>query len=409
VVPRYWTTLTLLFGISALWAQPARVNLYLTETAGIRRTSYPVNARIPFPKGSLAAPSNARLLLKDAEVPAQYSSESNWPDGSVQWLAVDSNASVGPSETLTYRIEYGNSVRPEATPKGLSVSETEDAIQVGSVRFSKKGAPLLLSVKYRGEDISAGRNGIAVVDASGKSHDLTSADPPETTILKRGPLYVVLRYSGKIPIDTGSAASYVLTVEMPNSKSWVKVSAAVNDPGKRLRELSFQTPLAFGPFPWVWDFGTDRWTYGSLKATSESVSLTQTVKVQGGTEWRVSTGPKGQEQLSEAGVPEGSKLVRWGHIQDGKEVVAFGMETIPGQASTRSITIDGNGQASFRFAPTSPAAEHHLTVYQHFVNSPVQIGAVTSPPSMLSPLIAVCDRKQYTMSGLSAPRNAETH
>jgi hypothetical protein len=44
-----------------------------------------------------------------------------------------------------------------------------------------------------------------------------------------------------------------------------------------------------------------------------------------------------------------------------------------------------------------------LTVYQHFVGTPVQIGAATSPPSMLHPLVARVDQAHYVASGLEPP------
>jgi hypothetical protein len=61
-------------------------------------------------------------------------------------------------------------------------------------------------------------------------------------------------------------------------------------------------------------------------------------------------------------------------------------------------------RTSFHFAPALPRAQHLLTVYEHYVAPPVQIGAATSPSSILSPLSAVCDRKQYTAAGVPAPR-----
>src|SRR5690242_11076887 len=72
------------------------VNVYVKESAGIRRTAYPVNARVPFPQGALADSSKARLMNGEMETPAQIAAESMWRDGSIHWLAVDFNASIGP-------------------------------------------------------------------------------------------------------------------------------------------------------------------------------------------------------------------------------------------------------------------------------------------------------------------------
>jgi hypothetical protein len=381
------------------------VRLYVKETAGIRRFGYPVNARVPFSKGLLPSATNVRLLLNETETPAQYAAESRWPDGSIQWLAVDFNATIGPKEVQTYRLEYGDGITAEAIPRGLALNEDADAIQAGNFRFSKTGKPLLLSVKYRGEGISSGLNGIAVTDAAGVSHDLTSVEALKVEIVKRGPLYVVIKYSGRMFIDAQYRVPFEITVEMPNSKSWVKISATVEDAAKRLRELSFHTPFSFGPLPLIWDFGTGHWTYGTLRTPLDSVTLTQVVKTPGTADWNVATGPKGKEQSYESA--ERAEPARWGHIQDAKEAVAFAIQDLGRQAGTYRVTLDGDGQASFRFAPAQPATRHHLTVYEHFVSTPVQIGAATTPASILNPLIAECERTWYILSGVQPPSNAE--
>ena len=397
------------------WPPPANektlksVNIHVKETAGIRRSGYPVNVRIPFAKGSLPDATHARLLSNETEVPAQYAAESGWQDGSVQWLAVDFNTNIGPTEEQTYRLEYGEDVKAALQPRGLTLNETAEAVQVGNMRFSKTGVPLLLSANYRQEAMSSGRNGIAITDADGTLHDLTGVESLNVEIVKRGPLYVVLRYSGRMLVSTNYSVPFAITIEMPNSKSWCKVTATVQDPGKRLRELSFDTPFAFGSFPWVWDFGTYSWTYGSVRNRTDSVVLTQVVGAPGTTGWQIRTGAKGQEQLQETAGGNRSNVVEgWGHIQDAKEAVAFAIDQFGRQAGTYTIALDGEGRASFRVAPAQPGLQHQLTVYEHFVATPVPIGAVTSPVSMLNPLVAVCDREQYTTSGVQPPSDAVT-
>ena len=380
------------------------VNLHVEETTGIRRTRYPVNARVPFPQGAVAEADQVRLLVGDGEVPAQFAAGSRWPDGSVQWLRVDFNVSIGPEETRSYRVEYGPGVRTDAEPgRGLALVEDVDAVQVGRVRFSKTAAPLFRSVSYRGEVVAPGRNGFAVEDSDGTVYDLGGDPGPAFDVIRGGPVYVELRYSGRVALGDGAEAPFVVTVEMPNSKSWVKVTASVDDPDQRLRALSFHMPLALGPRPWVWDFGTDRWTYGSLRNEDSSVVLTNAVEVRGATTWRVDTGPKGQERLYETAGSTRPVVAGWGHLQGETEVVAFAMDRFAGAPGTYSIALDGAGQASFHVAPATSVTRHELTVYQHFVGTPVQIGAATSPPSMLRPLVARVDPAQYLASGLEPP------
>ena len=380
------------------------VNLHVEETTGIRRTRYPVNARVPFPQGVLARAHQVRLVLDGDETPAQFAAGSRWPDGSVQWLTVDFNASIGPEETRSYRLEYGPDVDAEAGPgRGLALSEDADAIGVGRVRFGKTAAPLLRSVSYRGEIIAPGRNGFAIEDTGGTVYALGGDTGVMFEVIRGGPIYVELRYSGRVPLGDGVEVPFVVTVEMPNSKSWVKVTASVDDPGQRLRELSFHSPLTLGAHPWVWDFGTDRWTYGSLRNEDSSVVLTNEVEVAGATGWRVETGPRGRERPYETTGSTRPVVAGWGHLQGETEVVAFAMDRFADAPGTYRIALDGAGHASFHVAPAAPVTRHRLTVYQHFVGTSVQIGAATSPPSMLHPLVARVDAAQYTASGLEAP------
>jgi hypothetical protein len=93
-------------------------------------------------------------------------------------------------------------------------------------------------------------------------------------------------------------------------------------------------------------------------------------------------------------------LVRWGHIQDSKDVIAFGVDANPSLPGQYEFALDGEGHGSIRFTSATPTAQQRLTVYHHFVSTPVQIGAVTSASAMLSPLVATCDPKQFVISGV---------
>ena len=70
-------------------------------------------------------------------------------------------------------------------------------------------------------------------------------------------------------------------------------------------------------------------------------------------------------------------------------------------AGSHRIAITGSGGVSFQVEPAEPTSRHKLTVYQHFVSNPVQIGAATSPPSMLQPLVVRVDPQQYAASGVT--------
>lgn len=381
-------SLTLLLVVCCMEAQTvSRIGIHVAETAGIRRTGFPVDARVSFARGALHSERTVRLVQNSKEVPAQYSVESQWPDGSVEWLNVDFNVNAAPGEKLDYQLEYGDQISPGEAPKGLTVEAGGDFIQSGNIRFSRGGSPLMLSVKYRGEEIGTGANGLFVTDETGKRFDMTSAPEIRTEVIKTGPVLTAVRYSGYMSIDAAYQVPFALLVEMPNSKTMVRMTAVVIDTAKRLREIAIDTPLAFTGGPLVWDFGTPRWTYGSLRASGDSVQLTQT-----GNDWRVTTSAGGKDQVYEtAGDAVGP--VRWGHIQDSKEVVAFALAARPEQTGSWRMKLGGSGQLSFAYAAAGPADEHRISVIEHFVTPPVQIGAATSPASLLNPLKVSVDQQ----------------
>jgi hypothetical protein len=379
---------------------PAQIALHVSEPGGIRRTVFPVNARVPFPRGVLHDSSHAHLVLGQAEVPSQMTSGSRWPDGSVQWLDVDFNASLDAMASQDYAVEFGDDIHA-TPPRGLTMTEEAGSILIGNIRLNRSGAPLLAAVTYRDEAIAVGRNGLVVTDLSGNRHELSAADGLQVEIVKRGPLYVQVRYSGT-PLDRDARATFVLDVEMPNSKSWVRLSAQVDDPARRVRDIAFDIPLALGSFPWVWDFGTTRWTYGQLRNATDAVTLTDTRQASG-TAWTVSAGPAGHAQIVETSAPDRATFNRWGHVQGAKEAVAFAIEQPVRHDGTTRVTFEGSGQTSFIFAPRVPETRHELAVVEHFVSTPVQIGAATSPAAILAPLVARCDRAQYVKSGVAVP------
>ena len=91
---------------------PASIPVHVSEAGGIRRTQFPVTARIPFPRGVLRDPASVKLLSNQTEVPAQATVETHWPDGSIQWLALDLNVTIGPNESQTVRSNMAMASKP---------------------------------------------------------------------------------------------------------------------------------------------------------------------------------------------------------------------------------------------------------------------------------------------------------
>jgi len=367
--------------------ETSTLQIRVAETAGIRRGTYPTSTRIKFPRGRLPDARQTVLLLDGKPVQAQFGAESSYSDGSVEWLTLDFNPSVGPREEATYTLEYGPNARRGPASRGLEVSRVQDAIQIGNVQLGLDGFPLVTSLNIRQQDIGQGPNGFSVVDTTGTAHNVGGKES-KVDIRKTGPLAVLVRYSGQIMIGGSSTVGYGTRVEIPNSKSWVKATTLVADPDRRIREIAFSVPLALGAQPWQWDFGTGSWTYGLLRNPTDVVTLTQSVGTAQTTKWEIKTGSADQPQLYEMTAGHRSTVAEgWGHIQDAREAVAFAVPDFGAEAGTYSFSIDGAGHLTVRWAPARPLGHLELTVYLHFVATPVAVGAVTSPVAMLNPLI----------------------
>ena len=142
--------------------------VYVQEQSGIRRFGYPVNAQVPFRKGTLSCSDQVRLSQNRTELPAQYGIQSRWEDGTIQWMTIDWNISIGPLEKTLYSIEYGPNVKRSRKATGLLVTETDQSIQVGEFRFRKDGWPLIESCTHmKAENVGQGDNGLILSDTDG--------------------------------------------------------------------------------------------------------------------------------------------------------------------------------------------------------------------------------------------------
>ena len=378
----------------------ARTTLYVDETQGIRRFFYPVDARVPFASGELGDSENVRLLSDGTEIPATYTALEAWPDGSVRWLGVNFNVSIGPLGAASFEVEYGPSVRSVVTaPRGLVVTDDVDSVQVGRIRLSKGGDPLLQSVDFGGEIIGAGRNGLRVHDHDGEIFPI-DVSSVVFDFVRQGDQFVEVYYTGLIPLLSGVELPFEMSVAMPNSKSWFRVSVSVDDPNDHVRGLSFDTPVSVGALPFVWDFGTDRWTYGSLRNITDEVQLFAPSRTDSTRPWEVETLRDGRREVYEVSTGD-STLSMWGHVQS-ERVVAFAMEPQSEGDTTHYFSIDGRGQLSMGEEAVD-ARQHRIVVYHHYVSLPVQIGAATSPMSMLYPLVTRVDPERYVESGVEVP------
>lgn len=383
--------------LASLLAAPATAQwtakITVREPAGIRRTSFPTRLRTEVPQGRLRFVSQLRLMDGADEVVAQGTALSHWPDDSIREVEMDFNLSIGPFEEHELELRYGPDVQANGSvPRGLVPTLDDSGLHVGSVELHRQGSPLFSSVSYRNELIGPGRNGITITERSGIRRDAREIVWEPVELVKSGPITVLARYRGRLMLSGGNPADITLDVEMPNSKSWVKLSATVSDPGSRVGDMAFETPLALGNYPWTWDFATPNHTYGAFRGPTGSAIFTRTLDAAGETTWLVRTGTAGSEQPYEQGEPGDVDPARtWAHFVGADEAVAFAVETGAETAGALTVWLTGTGQVTVSFRSAEPTTEHALTVYEHFVAKPVPIGAATSPASVLNPLVVTVE------------------
>lgn len=374
--------------LSAQWSAGVTVR----EPAGIRRTAFPASARFELPEGRIEYVSQMRLANGDEYLPSQVTAWSRWPDGSIRDVEVDFNLSIGPLEERALEIRYGPDVTADASvPRGLSVEESERTIDIGRVTLNKGGYTLVASVEYREQLIWPGRNGLTVVERSGIRRDPREIHWASVEVIKPGPLRVLVRYQGTMTLSGGSTADITLDMEMPNSKSWLAMSVRVSDPQEKIGDLGFETPLQLGAQPWTWDFATPNHTYGAFRDPTGSTLFERTLDANGDVSWTVRAGNAGAEAPYEQGTMPAGGSSTWAHFVGPEEAVAFAVEEGTGAPGTITMWLTGTGQTTITFASTEPTTEHDFTVVEHYVATPVPVGAATSPASILAPLAVTVD------------------
>ncbi|MGE5530629.1 MAG: DUF642 domain-containing protein, partial [Bacteroidota bacterium] len=157
---------------------------------------------VPFPQGALREAQ--QVLLADR--PCQAETLTRWPDGSVKWLLISTQAANG--EKL--RLEYGPQVKAAAAPFAVKVADTPQAVDIdtGKLKFSvpKDGSALLAGIQ-------AGTRQIERVEAFVNDQFTSRGVKPDVRVEEAGPVRVVVRIAGSHQNPAGQKLlDYVLRV-----------------------------------------------------------------------------------------------------------------------------------------------------------------------------------------------------
>jgi hypothetical protein len=363
-----------------------KLELTVSETAGIRRFGYPVHATLKLPREA-SDKDRFRLLAGDKPVPAQF----RLLAGEKKSVAVDFNVSLAPAESKTYTVEYGPKVEAGPEPKGgMKLEESKEAFTIrsdGMVYVVPRDLKGFLKEVRNGkkEYLRAGSGGLYLV-SDRKTIPIAGAGY-RVRVVRQGPLTVALRFEGEAPLPNKVKVSSVVDLTFPRSKSWVEVNWGVKLP-HGVEELGTDLNLLVAGSPTLVDFGAGSGVYTTL--TRGQAALLQGFPREIGVvnrRWEVSTGQRNDLRPfvvpNNAHPPEG-----WAHVMDRQRCTAAAMSPFA-RYSTDEIRIDADGRFRLRWRSQTRRGLPAIDTYRfwlHFVDMPVQVGALTSPQSMMAPL-----------------------
>jgi hypothetical protein len=377
-----------------------RIPLTVTETAGIRRFGYPVRVTLPL-DAPVKDTAHFRLLADGKPVTAQFRPCGDTAGGA-RAVGLDFNVDHAPREKRTYTVEYGPGVEPPAEPRGgMKVETAGDEFRVlhpGGLRFvvPRDLLGLLRGVRDGSSDYlrpdSAGLflrsrdNTLSRAGGRGPGGGATTG-----RVVKQGPLAAALRFEGTVALGGGRAVASVVEMDFPVTKSWVRVSWRVDDPGGDVAGLGADLRLKVEGEPTLVDFGAGSYVYGHLRKGERAV-LRAGAPGQREPAWETLFGPAAAVKPYVVAAPgQPPKAEGWAHVKDRQRCTAGALEGFAGAGQEAEITVDADGRLrlgkQFGRAGAAPAAgAKTMTFWLHFVGMPVQVGAATSPQAMLAPL-----------------------
>jgi hypothetical protein len=358
--------LLLLTGAGARGDEARKVRLHVEETAGIRRFGYPVHVTFALPAG-VTEKERFRLLAGGKPVAAQFRVLA----GAKKTVALDFTVSMGPLQKKDYTVEFGPKVEAGPEPKGGVKLEREK----GTYTVRSGGMAYVIDPAYRW--LRSVRSGKKEYLRPGE--EIKAEDRPAIKVLREGPLAICLRVQGK------SATSGHVDFTFPRSKSWVECVLTVDDPEGVIPAFLAEFPLVLKGKTALVDFGAASVVYTTLRKDQHAVLSA------GGMEkhaWMVCTGDEKTRNSPFVLPAPGSTTPAegWAHVMDSERCTALAVEDF-GKGVKDTIQVDGSGKVNlWRHFRAGSKGRKTYRFWLHFVDMPVQVGALTSPQSMMAPL-----------------------
>lgn len=125
--------------MTAPFAADGHAPLIVQESSGIERTDEPVTLGVPFPKGLLYQASRLRLGdPRSSALPLQVQPLAHWSDGSLKWILLDFQVSVGAHETRELSLTWPEQAEAPKAKELVEATELADHfhIHTGACSFA---------------------------------------------------------------------------------------------------------------------------------------------------------------------------------------------------------------------------------------------------------------------------------
>lgn len=213
----------------ALWSAPIQI----TERSGFLRVQEPVTVGLPLPKGSCF--EMQMLALRDHHGhahPLQAEILSRWSDGSVKWILLDFQVSMGANESVAWTLCGQNARVENGEPASLSVARVGEhlVVRTGVAEFSvstKICRPFDRVILHGSEVAGDKSHSLALTDGEGRVYlPLIDCLEVETA----GPLRATVRAQGKLCSPEGSAlADFIARVTFYGRRSDVQLEWTIRN------------------------------------------------------------------------------------------------------------------------------------------------------------------------------------
>lgn len=384
-------------------ASTKSIKFRLKETAGLRRFGYPVSVVLP---PELTGP-NLRLERDGKAVASQFRVVKGL-DGNER-VVLDFNSSPGPLESESYVIHGGDEVQRGPEPsKGMSVVKEGNVFRVSNGSALSYLVPqnldkLVRSVVNSGTEYIGDlrtTSGLELYQnvATPFAQTFGRNDQSQGVISRQGPIAVGLRFDNVVTLSGGKVIKSTVDMTFPNSKSWFEATWTIDDPDGLVAILTFELSLAIGgPTAYV-DFGMNHTVYGQINGNERMFmgAGRAPIRPQGDANrpWFVGKGPDNAMQPFAEATSPNSRAEGWAHVMDRDRCTAIAVADF-GRKTHDGLFVNASGKVQFsrEFVGVGVGAARDgfkgtkvLHFWSHFVPTPVQVGAATSPQAMLAPL-----------------------